>query len=238
MRPDPIRMAQKKKLPSAFPRTWHLAAAVVLLSFCFGGCGWYGGSSLPNVSPEQPNVVSLNPKDWYVLYSAGVFPHPIADPLGEWSIDIPSSQSNGHLNYVETPFNATVPVHSISVVFEVESTSPQYVVVDPTDHLPATCRLMIEQKNDDMSDPNGRWWANASVYNLGSQDGQVLTFNVPLTSSVWTNVNGQQNDAAFGAVLSNIGWVGVTFGGQYFAGHGVAMSGGSAKYILLDYSVE
>lgn len=226
----------------AMPRTKtleiQLALVILIASVCWMGCGWYGGSSLPNVQPAQPNVVSLQPKDWYIFYGSGMPAHPASDPDGAWSIELPSSQTGGHLNYVETPFAATVPLHSVTVVFEVESNSPQYVVVDPSDHLPATCRLMIEQKTDDMADPNGRWWANSSIYNLGSQDGQILTINIPLTPNLWTNVNGQQSATAFAAALSNIGWVGVTFGGQYFAGHGVAISSGTAKYVLINYSIE
>lgn len=152
-----------------------------MIALFWTGCAGYATF---HETPEQPNVVSLEPQDWYTLYSIRVPLHPTSDPMGAWSLDIPSSQGGAHLNYVETAFNATVPLHSITVVFEIDSSSPQYVVIDRTDHLPATCRLMIEQKNDDMADPNGRWWAGVSEYNLGSQDGQILTFNVPLSPSI------------------------------------------------------
>jgi hypothetical protein len=208
---------------------------VLLLMFLMASCGY---NRVPDIKPEQPNMVSLNPQDWYIFYSAGVPQHPSADADGAWSFDFPSSDGGGHVNYVETPFNATIPLHSVTVVFEVESKNPQYVVVDPTDHLPATCRLMIEQQGDDLADPNGRWWANASIYNLGSQDNQIITFNIPFTPDIWSNVYGQKNAQAFANALSNIGWVGITFGGQYFAGHGVAISGGSAKFVLINYSIE
>jgi hypothetical protein len=164
-------------------------------------------------------------------------PHPATDMEGAWSFEFPSSETGGLVAYVQTPFTATMPPNNVTVTFEVESDSPQYVVVDPNDHPPATVRLFFEQQDDDLSNPNGRWWANASVYDLGSQDGQTLTFDVPLTSDQWTNVNGQQDAQAFSAALKNIGWVGMTFGGQYYAGHGVAISSGTAKYILIDYTV-
>ncbi len=216
------------------------AACLLMLVLPLFGCAGVGvpRSALPDASPEQPNVVSLQPQDWYVLYSSGVPSHPSSDPDGAWSFEFPSYQAGGHVNYVETPFNATVPLHAVTMVFKVESDAPQYVVTDTTDHPPATCRLMIEQKNDDMADPNGRWWADASIYKFGSQDGEILTRSVPLTPDQWTNVNGQENAAAFASALANIGWVGVTFGGQYFAGHGVAISGGTAKFVLIGYSIE
>jgi len=39
------------------------------------------------------------------------------------------------------------------------------------------------------------------------------------------------------AALENIGWIGVTFGGKYFWGHGIALNGGSANFILIDFQV-
>jgi hypothetical protein len=165
--------------------------------------------------------------------------HPSPDVDGAWSFQFPSSESGGHVNYVQTPFNAATTPQSLTVTFRVESNAPQYEVLDPADHLPATFRLFFEQQGDDLIEPNGRWWAgpSMSVYNLGSQDGQTLTFFVPLTSDRWSNVYGDQDPQAFSAALKNIGWVGVTFGGQYFAGHGVAVRSGSAKYILIDFTV-
>ena len=204
------------------------------LLICLVACGFAGP---PNISPQEDNVVSLDPENWYILYSAGMPPHPSADTAGAWSFEFPSSETGGHVNYVETPFQATTTPQSVTITFRVESDAPQYRVLDSRDHPPATVRLFFEQQGDNLSDPNGRWWADASIYNLGSQDGQTLTFTVPFTSDRWGNVIGQFDAQAFSAALKNIGWVGMTFGGQFFAGHGVALTGGSAKYILIDYHV-
>lgn len=208
----------------------------ILLSLliCSAGCGYAG---VPNIPPQEANVVSLDPQNWYIFYSAGMPPHPSADSEGAWSFEFPSSENGGHVNYVQTPFNATTTPQGVAITFRVESDAPQYEVLDPSDHPPATVRLFVEQKDDDLSDPNGRWWAQATMYDLGSQDNQTLTISVPLTSDQWTNVEGKEDAQAFAQALENIGWVGMTFGGQYFAGHGVALSSGSAKYILIDYRV-
>jgi hypothetical protein len=215
--------------------TVHGLAAWLLISSM--GCGFAGPTGPPNIRPQEPNVVSLDPDNWYIFYSAKMPAHPAADPAGAWSFNFPSSESGGHVNYVQTPFNATTALHNVTITFQVQNDAAQYVVIDTTDHLPATFRLFFEQQNDNLSDPNGRWWAQASMYDLGSQDNQTLTISVPLTSDQWTNVVGQQDAQAFSQALENIGWVGLTFGGQYFAGHGVAISSGSAKYILIDYSI-
>jgi hypothetical protein len=223
------------------PRQFIAIYAIALLSMsCLTGCGVEGPSGSlgpPNITPQEPNAVSQNPQNWYIYYSAGMPPNPYADSAGVWSFAFPSSETGGHVNYVQTPFSATTTPTSVTITFKVESASPQYVVVDTTDIPPATFRLFFEQQNDELTNANGRWWYDEIIYNLGSQDNQTLTVTVPLTPDQWTNVDGEQNPQAFSAALANIGSVGMTFGRQYFAGHGVALSSGSAKFILISYSV-
>jgi hypothetical protein len=206
----------------------------LILLTCLAACG-YSSPTLPSVQPQAPNVISLDPQDWYILYSAGMPPHPSAYNRG-WSFEFP--RDGGHVNYVQTPFSATTTPHSVSITFRVESDAPEYKVADPTDSLPATFRLFFEQQHDDLRNPNGRWWAPGSKQNLGSIDNSTLTIVVALTYDQWTNVYGQQDAQAFSAALENIGWVGVTFGGQDFAGHGVGLVSGSAEFILVDYHVD
>ena len=208
--------------------------AQVTLSFLMG-CGPYAPP--PDIPPQEPNVVSLAPQNWYIFYSAGVPHNPSADADGAWSFNFPSSVNGGSVGYVQTPFNTTTTPHTMSMTFKVESKAAQYVVLDPSDHLPATLRLFFEQRGDDLRDPNGRWWTYGKFYNLGSQDGDTITFMFPLTFDQWSNVYGQQDQGAFSAALANVGWVGFTCGGQYFAGHGVALSSGSAKFVLIDFYV-
>jgi hypothetical protein len=141
------------------------------------------------------------------------------------------------VNYVQTPFKATSTPHNVIITFKVESNAPQYDVLDTGDKLPATVHLFIEQQNDDLISPNGRWWASASQYNLGSHDGEIITYTIPLVYNQWSNVYGHQDPQAFSAALENIGWVGLTYGGQFFWGHGVALGSGSAKFVLIDFQV-
>jgi hypothetical protein len=207
--------------------------ALALLS-CLMGCGI---QPPPNISPQDANVISLDPHNWYIFYSAGMPPHPSADIGGTWSFELPASKTGGHVNYVQTPFNAATTLHNVNITFRVESDTPQYTVIDPSDILPATVHLFFEQQNDDLRNPNGRWWANANGYNLGSQDNATITFVVPLTPDQWSNVDGKLDPNAFYAALKNVGWIGLTCGGQYFWGHGVALNSGSAKLILINFYV-
>lgn len=205
------------------------ALSVALLASC--GC-----SQVPNISPQAPNVVSLDPWNWYIFHSHDMPMHPIQAQDGAWEFPFPSD--DGHVNYVQTPFNATEVLHNVTIEFRMESDAPQYKVMDPTDHPPATVHLFFEQRNDDLRDPNGRWWATWSKYDLGSQDNITLKFVIPLTPDQWSNVHGQRDPESFYAALTNVGWIGMTFGGQFFFGHGVALGGGSARYVLIDLHVD
>jgi hypothetical protein len=221
-------------------RTLSCLIAILTLASCtlLSACGLLGGGpSAPDIPPEAPDVVSLDPQNWYIFYSAQMPSHPETDGEGAWSFEFPSSGTGGHVNYVQTPFNATTTLHNVNVTFKVESVEPQYVVIDPTDIPPATVHIFFEQQNSSLSDANGRWWAGPSQYNLGSKDNTIVSFSVPLTPDQWSNVYGQRDSKSFYAALANVGWIGVTFGGQYFWGHGVALASGSAKYILIGFQV-
>jgi hypothetical protein len=212
---------------------------LVLMGFSIG-CGLVTPPSNgppPDVRPQEANVASLAPQNWYIYHSAGTPLNPSADIEGAWSFDFPSSEAGGHVNYVQTPFNATTVLHNVSITFKVESSAPQYDVLDSSDISPATIHLFIEQRGDDLVIANGRWWAQVSGYNLGSHDSETITSIVPLTPDQWSNVYGKNDAQAFYAALENIGWIGLTCGGQYFWGHGVAMDSGSAKFILIDFQV-
>lgn len=88
-----------------------------------GGC-----FDLPPWPPKQPNVVSLDPQDWYIFHSDDMPVHPSADSTGAWSFTIP--RPDGHVNYIQTPFNATEVLHNVTITFKIESNVPKYLVID------------------------------------------------------------------------------------------------------------
>jgi|ERR1700733_120306 len=191
----------------------------------------------PNTRPQKANFVSLDPHNWIILYSSGMPQNPSADLAGAWSFHFPSYEAGGHVNYVQTPFNKTTTLRNVTITFTVESDDPRYHVMDDKDHLPATFHVFMERQNDNLEAEGGRFWAQPSKYNLGSDDNHQITITVPLTSDCWTDVDGKNNSDSFQDLLKNIGWIGITFGGQFFFGHGVALAGGSAKFVLVDFFV-
>jgi hypothetical protein len=236
---QPSRTGEGRRREASRPRSAAFRNRLGALALAsLGGFAGCGVEPPPNVRPLEANAVSLDPRNWYVFYSAEMPSHPTADPTGAWSFEFPKEQSGGHVNYVQTPFNATTALHNLTIAFRVESDAPQYAVKDPGDSLPATFHVFFEQQDDNLAEPDGRWWAQPSKYDLGSQDNTTVTIVVPLTPDQWTNVYGQRDATSFYAALNNVGWIGVTFGGQKFFGHGVALSGGSARYILVDLAVD
>jgi len=189
----------------------------------------------PDIPPQQPNVVSLDLQNWYIFYSDGMPAHPFPNGDGAWSFPFPIA---GHVNYIQTPFQVTALPHKLRMTFRVASDAPGYKVMDPADISPATVHIFFEQRNDNLVNPNGWWWADPSVYDLGSRDNETITTVVPFDAAQWSNVDDGSDPESFYAALRNVGWIGVTCGGQYFWGHGVALTSGAAGYILVDLQVE
>jgi hypothetical protein len=113
---------------------------------------------------------------------------------------------------------------------------------DNTCTTPATVRLFLERRNDNFSAEFYRWWANPTAYDLQPTSGNV-TLTVPLAPDQWSSVYGKAGNydatarAGFQDALTDLERVGMTFGGGCFFGHGVNVSGGTARFVLIDYTV-
>jgi hypothetical protein len=106
---------------------------------------------------------------------------------------------------------------------------------------PAHARLLFARTGWSKGGEFYRWWANSNAYKL-APGGAALT--VPLIPNQWSSVFGKlgSHDAAsldgFRSALKNVGQVGLVFGGGCFFGHGVSVSGGSAKFIMTNYGIQ
>ena len=69
-----------------------------------------------------------------------------------------------------------------------------------------------------------------------------MTLTIPLRPHHWSSVFGKVGDqdtttiAGFDQALENANYLGVTFGGGCFFGHGVNISGGTAQFKILNVS--
>jgi hypothetical protein len=127
---------------------------------------------------------------------------------------------------------------TVTLVYSIDGSSPEWGVSDPNDIPPATMHLFLWRSGDDLS-CNGamasyRFWAPSGV-TLKLGDSQTLTS--VLDSSVWTNCYGQHDISGFAAALEDAMGIGFTFGGQNFFGHGVYLSSGSATFKVNSYTV-
>jgi hypothetical protein len=190
--------------------------------------------------PAVPNVIDMDAEHWKILYGAQMPLHPaVASPTG-WQIDIPAAP--GSVHYVEVPFMATEDLtgKTLTITFRMVSDAPVYSAkVEKEESGPAGFHLFIQHLNDDFTNQYYRWWCGSGGYTLGTQDNQTITLSCPLTYTAWSSVYGKVDKTQFTDTLNNIGWVGVTFGGDSLGwGHGVNLLGGSAQFQLLDARIQ
>jgi hypothetical protein len=186
------------------------------------------------------NVISLNPSDWQVL-AAGPF-HLTANNPG-WSFSFPTFPNS--INYLYTSFTSSLLAHSmLTFTANVTITSTTPVIFDymtepfNTCIAPATARAIVMSTDPFGSSEFSRFWSNPIAFELDDNNGGQLTVITPLTPDEWSDVNGQFNSSGWNATFSNPGYVGLTFGGGCFFGHGVGVLGGSATFSLMNYSVQ
>jgi hypothetical protein len=178
---------------------------------------------------------------WIVKYSTNVFLFPFGS--GGFSFVFPDASGSAH--YIVRPSSALTG-NSLVAQIEVDGFDPGFnfrIAADNVcDSPPANVRLFFQRAGDDMSGAGQhefyRWWSNPISYVLAIGS---ATLTVPLTPDQWSSVYGKfgiENPAMFQAALENAGAVGVTFGGGCFMGHGVNVIGGSATFILKNYTME
>jgi hypothetical protein len=212
------------------------------------GCGSPGSQS---VSPASHAA-----KGWSIQYSPSMPSTPTVGGPGTWYFDFPTDSNYPacvynpdtlchSVNYVTNSFTTSVS-HSVSMTFQILTTgAPTFNYMMETGNTcatSATVRLFLERKNDDLSQEFYRWWSNPTVYDLQPTPGNI-TLTVPLTPDQWSSVFGRfgnQNATTlqgFQDALGDLGHVGMTFGGGCFFGHGVNISGGTARFALISYTV-
>ena len=195
-------------------------------------------------APQQANQgLSLNPSLWVIgpiingkNYSHGMPLHPFTDGAG-WSFDFP--QSGGSVHYISTAIQQSL-VGKSRVRMKFDIIGDATTIFKATEGTaPARVRLFLQRPSDDWQGEFNRWWSVPAI-ELGINS---FTLTAPLIGSAWSSVYGKQGDAdaaAAASFMTTIGAVeniGLTFGGTY-AGHGVNISGGNAKFVCTGYAAE
>jgi len=218
-----------------------------------------GSSTSPPPAPPGA-AINMSAAAWQIRYSPGMPTQPIANG-GGWQFDFPSNVAGlcpasatqppnfnvspcHHVDYVTVPYASPITAKSMTMTFNVVAQSPAYgyrTAPNNTCVSPANVRLLLEHAGDaGLNNPVYRWWSNPVAYTLqNSASGVVVT--APLTADQWSDVNGQlgsANTAAFADALSNVGAVGMTFGGGCFYGHGVYLDSGSVTFVVTKFTLQ
>ncbi len=106
---------------------------------------------------------------------------------------------------------------------------------------PAAVRLLIWSfKNNDYAEYD-RWWSNPIAFTLGNGSATLV---VPLTPDQWSDVYGHFGNenvdtlAGWNAAINNVSSLGMTFGGGCFFGHGVYVINGTARFTIVNYTIQ
>lgn len=200
----------------------------IFLALLLAACGG-GGSSPPLPNPS----LGLNPALWTigpiingVDDSPGMPLHPTADPSG-WSFQFPLTDG---VHYISTAASAAgKSTMTMTYEIDVSSSAVKFVPTQGTEPN-GLVRFYLQRSDDDWSRPDGRWWSPPTTLAAG-----MTTVTFPITG--WTGVQGQVDAASLAAAKAVSGTVGFTFGGE-FAGHGVYVTGGNAKFILKSFKLQ
>jgi hypothetical protein len=178
-------------------------------------------------------AISMLAAKWSFENSPGMPVHPKQDGVAAWSFDFPQANSgevDGVFQYLSGPIMAT----KLSSRITVETTGA--VVFDgktePTNYgnAPASARFRMAGTR---AVEFATWWSNPLCWLLQPSDGQLV---VPLVPSQWSNDNGKMGDSTatlierFQKTLVCAAQVGIVFGGGDFFGHGVRITGGTARF--------
>ena len=196
---------------------------------------------------------SLSTQTWNIQYSPGMPAHPTAVE-GGWYFDFPAPSCGGadvcSVHYVSTPVRMSVTTSGhVNAVFQVTTTGMPvfHYQLNPnnTCDYPAHARFYLQRMGDNLSGQGKyefyRWFSNDVAYKLAAGDANLTA---ALTPDQWTSVFGKRGDydfvagAGFVQALHNLAHVGFVFGGGCYYGHGVNVSGGTARFVLRGYFIK
>jgi hypothetical protein len=210
-------------------------AFILLMAILFSSVAQTHKASIPQ------DVIYLKANRWVVAYSRGT--KLVQVPRGAWYFDFPAPPD--HVNYLMVPYHARAPHKFLSLTVKITTLSGNPVFNSRetcVGGMSANVRPMIQRQGDNMISEFGRWWSNPEHFELKPTNGNV-TITVPLTPNHWSSVYGKFGNynsttlSEFKKTLRAIQRVGLTFGGGCAFGHGINVSGGKARFELIDYRI-
>jgi hypothetical protein len=219
-------------------------ALSVLGLLLLAACNDAGSSPAPTSGPA---VVPMNAQAWSILYSPGMPPHPKTQTAGGWYFDFPTDPNSVH--YVLATVNMAASDSIDASILVTTSGTPVFVYNLQSGNnciYPAHVRFLLQERGDDLSGTNGkqyfRWWSTSVAYQLAPGSASLSASLTDLGQ--WVSVFGERANAntaataGFKQAVANLGNVGFSFGGGCFFGHGVRVSGGDARFSVINFAVK
>jgi hypothetical protein len=217
-------------------QAFGLAALLVALLIL-----WRGSGHSNNPEPGPYNIPVAGVGQWADFGTGTGTNEPI---IKNGAFTFPTQASGSSVNYVYTkPAIAMARGQTFTLNYSVDGNAT-FGVADSKDVSPAAIRLFIWEAGDDLSGSGAyayyRWWCSSRI-NLTFGDDQ--TFSCVIDDAKWTSVFGESGTnstasrAGFAQAVKNAAYVGVTFGGQMFAGHGVWTTSGNATFTINGISI-
>src|SRR5262249_15297416 len=130
---------------------------------------------------------------------------------------------------------------TISLKFSLSGNGTIDAAISAGEENPPTISLFIQRKGDNYSGAGPykfyRYFSRSRI-TLGSASDYEL--KVPLIFENWSDVGGPDlgvgTPDTFKACVDNAEFVGFTFGGKFFAGHGQRVRDGQVRFTLKEYS--
>jgi hypothetical protein len=218
-----------------------LALATLLVALLIIWLTSYGGGG-NNPEPGPYNIPVAGVGQWADFGSGTGTKEPT---IVNGAFTFPARASGSSVNYVYTkPTAALAQGQTFTLNYSVDGNAT-FGVADSNDVPPAAIRLFIWKAGDNLSGSGAyayyRWWCS-SPFNL--KFGAKQMFSCVIDGAKWISVFGESgtnsaaSQAGFAQALKNAAYVGVTFGGQMFAGHGVWTTSGNSTFTINGISIK
>ncbi len=208
-----------------------MADIFVKISYCalmalfLTACG--GNSTPPTTSIPTPSIgqwVGFGGSEPTVNNDTIVFPG-AGQVAGYFYTQLPSVPKVGQMMTLNYTVTANNPVW-----VQAQSSSP--------DINPPTLHLFMWRKGDDLSCAGAFNFYRLFAARTPLVAGANQTVSVKIDSTQWIGCFGAVDANSFQGTLSNLLGAGFVFGGQYFAGHGIYLSSGTASFKINSLTVQ
>lgn len=176
---------------------------------------------------------------WQITHSSS--PPPAVVNNG-FDFPLAANANVGWVSYFELPFTRDISqASSISITYTLTGSNPVFDHSSPNNVStgPSTIAILLHRAGDDLSGRGSTAyfrWFGPILTNLPSLELGTHTLTVPLTLTSWASLADQQ-EQWFRDALSNLGSIGVVFGGGDFYSHGLCVKSGTARFHLDNYTI-